>query len=132
MGGYLVNAIVIPDAAYKSDQVEFPLEPFESIEYKYVLDQGDAVLFSWHAEGEVVYDLHSEEQGSDPEQAVSFATGRSTGESGTFVAPYSGIHGWFWENRGPQAVVVSLRTSGFYERAIVYGPGGTYDRVLSD
>ena len=73
-----------------SDEIVFTLEPFESIEYKYVGD-GQSLIFSWEADGEVVFDFHSEEEGTDPEDAVTFDAGRSASESGTYVAPFAGI-----------------------------------------
>jgi hypothetical protein len=33
---------------------------------------------------------------------------------GTFVAPSTGIHGWFWQNMGDHPVKVKLITAGFY------------------
>jgi len=32
---------------------------------------------------------------------------------GTFVAPFEGSHGWYWENRGTQSVKVDIEVSGF-------------------
>ena len=34
--------------------------------------------------------------------------------SGTLTAPFSGIHGWFWENTTDQPITVTLTASGFY------------------
>ena len=34
--------------------------------------------------------------------------------SGTLTAPFSGIHGWYWENTTDQPVTVTLTTAGFY------------------
>ena len=70
-----VPALVQQQTGYRQDYVEFPLGPFESVEYKYALSAGQAMVYSWQAEGEVVYDLHSEISGADPEEAVSFLTG---------------------------------------------------------
>ena len=130
MSGYTVSALSKEGAAHKEDYVEFALAPFESIEYKYELSAGQAMVFSWSAEGELVFDFHSEEAGTDPEDAVSFSIGRSNSQHGTYVAPFDGIHGWFWENRGRQEVVVKLRTTGFYSASTTYSRSGAYTRVL--
>lgn len=130
ISGYTVSALSAEDEPFKEDYVEFPLAPFESIEYKYVLAAGQSMLFSWQAEDEVVFDFHSEEQGTDPEDSVSFALGRSRAEHGTYVAPYSGIHGWFWENRGRREVTVRLSTQGFYTESTTYSRSGEYTRQL--
>jgi hypothetical protein len=34
---------------------------------------------------------------------------------GTFVAPSTGIHGWFWENQSLEPVTIKLISSGFYD-----------------
>jgi hypothetical protein len=34
---------------------------------------------------------------------------------GTFIAPSTGIHGWFWENIGTEPVTIKLVSSGFYD-----------------
>ena len=130
MSGYTVSALSAEGEPFKEDYVEFPLAPFESIEYKYTLAAGQSMLFSWQAEEEVVFDFHSEQEGTDPEDAVSFALGRSRAQHGTYVAPYSGIHGWFWENRGRREVTVRLSTQGFYSDSTTYSRAGEYTRQL--
>lgn len=130
MSGYRVSALVVEERGFAQDRVEFPLAPFESVEYKYVLAAGQSVVYSWEATGEVVFDLHSEEEGTDPEDAVTFSVGAGSGENGTYVAPYSGVHGWFWENRGTADVLVTLETAGFAPESITYSAAGEYRRDL--
>jgi hypothetical protein len=31
------------------------------------------------------------------------------------VAPFDGVHGWYWLNDSQQSVVVRLQIAGFYE-----------------
>ena len=91
---------------------------------------GQSLVFAWQARtlndapSEVVYDFHSEEAGTDPEDAVSFDVGRNSESQGNFVAPFTGIHGWYWENRGSELVTVRLSSSGFYNVAKVYSAAG--------
>jgi hypothetical protein len=128
MSGYQVGALSTEGRSFASDYVEFPLAPFESIEYKYSLDEGQAMIFDWQADNEVVFDFHSEEVGTLPEDSVSFDIGRSAAQQGTYVAPYSGVHGWFWENRGNTEVIVKLKTTGFYHGSTTYSPSGEFKR----
>ena len=37
-----------------------------------------------------------------------------TQAEGTLTAPFSGIHGWYWENAGDQAITITLSSAGFY------------------
>jgi hypothetical protein len=130
MSGETVSAHSYSSIDMSKDAVEFPLSPFESVEYKYELSAGDALIYEWHAEDEVLFDFHSEEEGTDPEEAVSFVIGRDREGHGTYVAPFSGLHGWYWENRGERAVTVRLQTAGFYRAAFEYGPQGKFRRDL--
>ena len=111
------------DTAFAAETRVFELAPFESVEIKYDLVGGDGLVYAWQAGGEVVFDLHAEPTGADPDTAESFAQGRGTGDAGTYVAPYDGIHGWFWENRTTETVTVTLRFAGFATGATEYKDG---------
>jgi len=115
---------------HRSDYVEFELGPFESVEYKYLMDLESPLIFSWRADGEVYYDLHAEPAGLGEDYAESFEQGNSSQRSGSYHAPFSGIHGWFWENRSGSTVLVRLYTAGFYQASTVFRDGGDYERSL--
>lgn len=117
------SAVTAEDSIYRTDHVRFELTPFESVEYKYRVEQGGGVLYSWRASGEVIFDFHAEPDGAEPGYAESFEQGRGVSADGTYLAPFPGIHGWFWENRGVETVVVDLMTSGFYDHAIEFRDG---------
>ncbi len=117
------QAVSAEQESFKSDRIRVELAPFESMEYKYRVEQGGGVVFSWTATGEVVFDFHAEPDGAQPGYAESFEQGRGIAGHGTYLAPFSGIHGWFWENRGMAPVVVDLVTSGFYAHAIEFRDG---------
>lgn len=120
------------DRAFRSDRMAFVLDPFTSVEYKYALRRGDTVLFRWRAEGEVVFDLHSEREGAPDGVATSFAVGRDSHRQGTYTAAFPGLHGWFWENRGAVPVTVELSTAGQYESAIVFDAQGAHPRRIPE
>jgi hypothetical protein len=101
------------------------------VEYKYRLQEGASMLYSWKATGEVAIDLHSEPDGAPEGYAESFESRNSSGSSGTYTAPFSGIHGWFWENRGRETVVVTLTTAGFYSGAQEFRDGGIFEHEVS-
>lgn len=113
-----VGALNMQDQAYFQDKYRIVLAPFESMEYKYRLEEGATMLFDWQASGDLVFDMHSEQDGIDPyEYAPSFAQGNASGAQGSYTAPFSGIHGWFWENRNMQDVTLEISTAGFYNAA---------------
>ena len=119
---------------HRTDYVEFELGPFQSVEYKYTLDADASMVFSWQAEAEVYYDMHAEPAGFEPEEAEllaeSFEQGDADSRSGSFHAPFAGIHGWFWENRGSRTVVVRLHASGHFLDSTVFRDGGDYTKVI--
>lgn len=116
---------------HRSDFVEFELGAFQSVEYKYLMDLDAPMIFSWVADGEVYFDMHAEPAGFDEEYAESFEQGNADRRMGSFHAPFTGIHGWFWENRSLDTVTVRLYTSGFYVSSTVFRDGGTFDRQLN-
>ena len=126
MSGVSVSALSRNVEPYRTHEVSFPLMPFESVEFKYEMHAGDAMVYTWSTEAEVVYDFHGHEPETDPESAISFSAGRGIGEHGAYVAPFAGEHGWYWENRGDVEVIVRLETSGFYDAAITYSPAGEF------
>ena len=82
---------------------------------KYRLDKGQALLYSWSATAAVNYELHAEPDGAPRGYAESYEKRPTTWQaSGTLSAPFSGIHGWYWENTGDQPVTVTLKSAGFY------------------
>ena len=108
--------IIVPqDRPFRGETVDFKVGPREGMEYKYRLDKGEALLYSWKATTAVNYEFHAEPDGAPRGYAQTYEKGQARGEaSGTLTAPFPGIHGWFWENTGDQEVTVTLTTAGFY------------------
>lgn len=109
--------------AWQTDQIEFELQPFESVEYKYQLARGAGLFYEWHSTGEVIFNMHSEPEGAAPGYAESFLQSRGTADTGNYNAPFSGIHGWYWQNRGQEAVTVQLNTVGFFSYSMEFRDG---------
>lgn len=119
-----VGALNVQDGVYRKDSYQIVLAPFESVEYKYRLEEGASMLFDWQADGELLFDMHSEQDGVDPQEySPSFDKGNGSGVAGSYTAPFSGIHGWFWENRGSRDVRLELNTTGFYRSATEFSGG---------
>lgn len=107
--------IVAPhEHRYQDETVAFTLDPREAIEYKYRLEKGEPLLYSWTATAPVNYELHAEPDGAPRGYAESFEKTHAQAASGTLTAPFSGIHGWYWENQSGAAVTVTLSAAGFY------------------
>ena len=116
---------------FRQDRVEFILEPFQSVEYKYHLDFDAPLVFDWHTDGVVYYDMHAEPAGLGEESVQSFKQANGEGQTGSFHAPFAGIHGWFWENRGSDTVTVTLNAAGYFFASTVFRDGGDYERAIA-
>lgn len=125
------NPFEVRPGRHGTDYVEFELEPFQSVEYKYLMDLDAPLLFSWRADGELYFDMHAEPGGLGPEYAESFGQGNASAQAGSYHAPYNGIHGWFWENRSLETVTLKLHTAGFYINSTVFRDGGSYERQIA-
>jgi hypothetical protein len=107
--------IVGQEKPFQQESVAFKLAPKEGMEYKYRLDKGEALLYSWSATGPVNYELHAEPDGAPAGYAQSYEKKNAFSQaSGTLTAPFPGIHGWYWENTTAQEVTVTLKTAGYY------------------
>ena len=115
-GGAGQAAILVPqEKAFQQETLDFKLAPHEGMEYKYRLDKGEALLYSWSATAPVNYELHAEPDGAPAGYAQSYEKkNASSGASGTLTAPFPGIHGWFWENTSNNEVTVTLKSAGYY------------------
>ena len=112
-------AIVAPQGrAYQNETVEFTLAAGDSFEYRYRLDKGEALLYSWKASGPVNYEFHAEPDGAPRGYAETYEKKNATETaSGTLTAPFSGIHGWYWENTSDQDITIAVSAAGFYNMA---------------
>jgi hypothetical protein len=109
------NAWFFPNE-YRTDTVKIPLGPDGEIEYKVAMKAGEAMVYSWAVDHETVYyDFHGEPS-NDPKHATRYREEQeNTKGNGAFVAPFEGIHGWFWLNLSAKPIVITLKMSGFYQ-----------------
>ena len=109
------QTVVASERAFQRETVDFALAPHEFVEYKFRLDKGQALLYSWHATAPVNLEFHAEPDGAPRGYAESYEKRNAVeGESGTLTAPFAGIHGWYWENPTNNPVTVTLSSAGFY------------------
>jgi hypothetical protein len=119
------SAILAPqERAFQQETVEFKVGPGQWVEYKYRLDKGEALLYSWKASAPVNLDFHAEPDGGPRGYAQSYETTQGvTAASGTMTAPFSGIHGWYWQNTTDQEITVTLTAAGYFNIAHEFRDG---------
>jgi hypothetical protein len=123
-GAPTMKGTFIPQSkGFRMDSREMKLKPGEGMEIKYNMRKGAGLIFSWSANGKLFFEFHGEpnvkpagKEGTDYYETydIDNQTGKEEAH-GTFIAPSTGIHGWFWENKTPNEVTLKLLSSGFYD-----------------
>jgi len=119
-GGVSANLMNEHERKYLSARVRIDMKPGEGLEYKATLAAGEPLLYSWTvAGGPVYFEFHGEPtEGEWPKDYYRSyqIKERSTGEHGSFVAPFTGRHGWYWKNLGAEPASITLEASGYYTK----------------
>ncbi len=96
------------------------------------MEKGAGMVYSWTATPKelIFYEFHAEPDvkpaGASEDYYESYEKDDQVGKSqsnGTFIAPNTGIHGWFWENQTGVPVTIKLVTAGFYDYIMDYTGG---------
>jgi hypothetical protein len=113
-----------------ADRYTIELGPFESTEFKYTLKQGEKMRFAWQASGPVDYDMHSHPFEGGVDLTESYAIEKAREQSGVYTAQFTGIHGWYWQNRTTDNVTLTLQAAGPMSSSTVFDQLGEHPRDL--
>jgi hypothetical protein len=123
-------------ALYKVDSEDMLLRPGDGVEIKYHLQKGAGMVYAWKANGKLRFEFHGEpDQKPNKDYYESYELDNKVGQDhsyGSFTAPSTGIHGWFWENKGTKDVEMHLTTAGFFDSAKMYAGGSPEDLTIED
>lgn len=118
---------------YKVDSEDFQLHPGEGVEMKYHLQKGAVMVYGWKASGKLAFEFHGEpDQKPNKDYFESYQLDDKVGKDasyGSFTAPSTGIHGWFWHNKGSNDVQFHLSVAGFFDSAKMYASGSPPEDV---
>jgi hypothetical protein len=126
------GAFIAQPKRYKIDSREIKLASGDGVEIKYHMEKGAGMVYSWTATPKelIFYEFHAEPDvkpaGAGDDYYESYEKDDQVGKSdshGTFIAPNTGIHGWFWENQTGVPVTIKLVTAGFYDYIVDYTSG---------
>ncbi len=112
------------------DVWEYELGPFDSVEFKYTIPEGARMAFRWEGSGELNYDMHAHPFEGGVEMTESFSVDKAQLMQGIYIAPFTGIHGWYWQNRSLDNVTLRLEASGGMTLSTIFGSAGEFDRPL--
>jgi len=121
---------------YKIDSEDFTLRPGEGVEVKYHLQKGAVMVYGWKANGKLRFEFHGEpDQKPNKEYYERYELNDQAGADhafGSFTAPTTGIHGWFWENKTDKEVEMHLNTAGFYDVAKMFAGEAPEELPIED
>ena len=112
---------------FRSDVVDVPLKAGgdpdrgDELEYKVRLKQGASYIYSWEVAGlsnpaEFYSEFHGHTTVAGKTMTVADYRKATGGrDNGVLVAPFDGVHGWYFQNQSLQPVTVKLHLAGFYD-----------------
>lgn len=87
----------------------------KGVEYKFIMEQYQKLEYEWITDSAPLYfDLHGEPKGDTTGYFESYAIATLGEMKGSFTAPFSGSHGWYWKNETDAPVIVQLFVKGEY------------------
>jgi hypothetical protein len=130
------SGVNVPQSnVYKVDAQDFSLFPGEGFEFKYHMQMGAVMVYSWKSSGVVEFEFHGEpDVKPNPDYYESYVLDQAGKDkaSGSFTAPSTGVHGWYWKNNGEEPITIRLTTAGFYSGARMYTGYGVEEMPLED
>lgn len=109
---------------FRTDVIEIPLFALSDLEYKLDMKQGAAISYQWEArnlpESELLlaeFHGHTIRTSEAPGDVMFYKVGRYESSEGYMVAPFDGIHGWYFSNESNEDISIILTVSGFYALA---------------
>jgi hypothetical protein len=116
------DGLTAQSAIYRTDTQTFVIPPSGFVEYKYRLEAGQAMLYSWSATDPVRSEMHSEPHTERGTAQFFEVVESTTARHGSYVAPFSGIHGWYWLNQNADTVRLTIHSAGHYTWSTEYRP----------
>jgi hypothetical protein len=114
------GVISIQPAKWRTDTVRVPVPAGKGLEYKLTMKKGEGLVYSISYDGLSDPGLMlTEFHGHTPQvngvgDLMFYAKTGGTPQSGVFMSPWDGIHGWYLKNDSPKDVTVTIELAGFY------------------
>jgi hypothetical protein len=106
--------VIAPASAARRDEMKVTLAPNEGTEIKVTLEKGKSVNYVWWTDGgKANFDIHADSKELNIDYH-GYGKGSEQRKEGVIVAAFDGHHGWFWRNRTPETITVTLQASGEY------------------
>lgn len=106
---------------FNSNLIEIPLLAQQDLEYMVNMKQGGSISYHWKANNLPEPTLllaefhgHTIRTSDAPGEVMFYKEGRNESSGGYIVAPFDGIHGWYFSNKSSEDINIVLNISGFY------------------
>jgi hypothetical protein len=109
------GAVSLVAGTLRRDTFSVTLAPGKGAEVKAHLKAGAGIVFNWKASADVAVDMHGERPDAKKTWTSYAVESAQRQASGTFIAPFDGSHGWYWQNRGDRPVTVDIEVAGFQQ-----------------
>ena len=108
--------------AYKHGQYDINVPAGVGLEFKVAMHAKDTIVYSWVSDIDdanlMDVEFHGHTDPVDGKGDLMFYKIHNEGRgSGVLNAPFTGIHGWYLNNRSDKDVLVQLTVSGFFEES---------------
>ncbi|MBE9528670.1 MAG: transmembrane anchor protein [Proteobacteria bacterium] len=103
-----------PATSALSHEMKVTLAPDEGTEIKVAMSKESKVQYKWWTDGgKANFDTHADSKKLNINYH-SYNKGSKQKSEGTLVAAFDGSHGWFWRNRTPKTMIITLIVNGDY------------------
>ena len=106
---------------YRAEQIEIPVPAESDLEYMLDMKQGYSVAYQWSSSEITNSELllaefhgHTVRDSEEPGNVMFYKQGRGDASNGYLVAPFDGVHGWYFSNETNSDINITLSISGFY------------------
>ena len=116
--------VTLQDAPFVNETIEIQIEDLGEVEYKFIMQEGMSFVYSWEVQNAsgsgVYYDFHGHPRASDvgdyPEGfEMAYSKSEGNAQSGSFRAPFGGLHGFYFMNLEEGPITVTLNVNGYFD-----------------
>lgn len=116
--------VTLENTPFKNETIMIVVEDLGEVEHKFIMREGMSFVYSWKVKdvkGDGVYfDFHGHPQASDVENypedfEMAYSKSEGKSQSGSFRAPFGGLHGFYFMNLEEGPIVIELNVSGYYK-----------------
>ena len=101
--------------------LDVTVDPGPGLEVNLGMETGASVVYAWQVsspEAAVItseFHGHTERVDGQPGTLMFYRKASGTGEAGSLIAPFDGVHAWYFRNDSTVPIVIRLQVAGFYE-----------------